>query len=210
MHEAGEKQRFTKGVVAAIIFGIAYTIAAAGYSLAMGNTEFVFYVVVMIVLGVLVMGVHWRVGFSTALIWSLAVWGLLHMAGGLVRVGPDDDVLYNLWLFGSSNGRGLKYDQLVHAYGFGVSTWAVWEALRVKLARTRPDIPTLIACVLAGEGLGAINEIIEFTATKIMPNTNVGGYENNAWDLVFNLLGCIIAAAVIWIRGRSTSSPLRT
>lgn len=200
------RPRFTRGVLAALLFGVAYTIAAAAYSLSMGNTEFVFYVVVMVVLGVLITGVHWRVGFSTPLIWALAVWGMLHMAGGLVRVPPDNDVLYNLWLVGHANGRGLKFDQFVHAYGFGTATWACWEALRTKLARTRPDIPTLTACVLAGEGLGAINEIIEFTATQFMPKTNVGDYANNAWDLVFNLFGCIVAATVIWLRGRSHAS----
>ncbi len=201
--ETGEQgQRFTRGVIGAIVFGVAYTIGAAAYSLSIGNTEFVFYVVVMAVLGVLVLGVHWRVGFSTALVWALAVWGLAHMAGGLVKIGPEKDVLYNLWLFGHENGKGLKFDQLVHAYGFGVATWACWEALRMKLARRRPDIPTLIACVLAGEGLGAINEIIEFTATKIMPKTNVGDYDNNSWDLVFNLAGCIMAAVAIWLNGR--------
>jgi hypothetical protein len=200
--------RFTRGVIAALVFGVAYTLAAAAYSLSRGNTEFVFYVVVMAVLGVLVTAIHWRVGFSTGLIWGLALWGLLHMSGGLVRVPPDNDVLYNLWLVGHANGRGLKFDQLVHAYGFGTATWACWEALRVKLARTRPDIPTLTACVLAGEGLGAINEIIEFTATQIMPKTNVGDYANNAWDLVFNLAGCIVAATIIWVRGRSQPSSM--
>lgn len=200
--DARPYQRFTPGILAAIGFGVLYSLAAAIYSLSIGNTEFIFYVVVMIVLGLLVCAVHWRVGFTTALVWALAVWGLAHMAGGLVHVGPKNDVLYNLWLFGSSNGRGLKFDQLVHAYGFGVATWACWEALRVKLARTRPDIPTLIACILAGEGLGAINEIIEFTATQIMPKTNVGDYANNAWDLVFNLAGCIIAAAIILVADR--------
>lgn len=196
------RQRFTPGVIGALAFGVVYTIGAAGYSLSQGNTEFVFYVVVMAVLGLLVAGVHWRVGFSTGLIWALAVWGLLHMCGGLVKVGPEKDVLYNLWLIGKENGKGLKFDQFVHAYGFGVATWACWEALRVKLAKQRPDIPTLIACVLAGEGLGAINEIIEFTATKIMPKTNVGDYDNNAWDLVFNLAGCIVAAVLIYVNGR--------
>lgn len=198
-------RRFTRGVLGAIGFGVVYTVAAAGYSLSMGNTEFVFYVVVMVVLAVMVMTVHWRVGFSTGLIWALSLWGMLHMAGGLVRVGPEKDVLYNLWLIGSSNGKGLKFDQLVHAYGFGVATWAVWEALRVKLARRRPDIPTLTACVLAGCGLGAMNEIIEFTATQIMPKTNVGDYANNAWDLVFNMAGCVIAACFIYGCGRRTA-----
>jgi hypothetical protein len=201
--ESHKEPRFTRGVVGAVVFGIAYTIGAAAYSLSIGNTEFVFYVVVMVVLGLLVMGVHWRVRLSTPLVWALAVWGLLHMCGGLVKVGPERDVLYNLWLIGHANGRGLKFDQLVHAYGFGVATWACWEALRVKLARRRPDIPTLIACVLAGEGLGAINEIIEFTATQIMPKTNVGDYANNSWDLVFNLAGCIVAACLIWSFGKA-------
>lgn len=190
-------------MIAAIAFGVLYTIAAAVYSLSIGNTEFVFYVVVMAVLGLLVAGVHWRVRLSTPLLWALAVWGLLHMCGGLIHVGGQAEVLYNLWLIGERNGRGLKFDQLVHAYGFGVATWACWEALRVKLAKRRPDIPTLIACILAGEGLGAINEIIEFTATQIMPKTNVGDYENNSWDLIFNLTGCIIAAAIIWTFGKT-------
>jgi hypothetical protein len=200
---SARRRRFTPGVVAALGFGVAYTIAAAVYSLSMGNTEFVFYVAVMAALGLLVAGVHWRVGFSTALIWALAVWGLSHMAGGLVKTGADGDVLYNLWLFGSTDGRGLKFDQLVHAYGFGIATWAVWEALRVRLVRKHPDSIILLACVLAGQGLGATNEIIEFTATKIMTKTNVGGYDNNAWDLVFNLAGCLIAALVIWITARA-------
>lgn len=190
-----------------MVFGVVYTAAAAVYSLAMGNTEFIFYVGVMVVLGVLVTGVHWRVRFTTGLIWALAVWGLLHMAGGLVQVGGEAGVLYNLWLIGHGNGRGVKFDQFVHAYGFGVATWACWEALRVKLARKRPDVPTLIACVLVGEGLGAINEIIEFTATQVMPKTNVGDYENNAWDLVFNLIGCVAAAGVIWVVGRREGEP---
>lgn len=201
-HPKVAQKMWTRGVLSAVAFGVLYTIAAAVYSLSMGNTEFVFYVVVMAVLGLLVMGVHWRVRLTTPLIWALAVWGLAHMCGGLVKTHGGTDVLYNYWLLGHANGKGLKFDQLVHAYGFGVATWACWEALRVKLAKRTPDVPTLIACVLAGEGLGAINEIIEFTATKIMPKTNVGDYDNNAWDLVFNLAGCIIAATIIWTLGR--------
>jgi hypothetical protein len=30
-----------------------------------------------------------------------------------------------------------------------------------------------------------------------IPNTNVGGYENTAWDMVSNLVGSTIAAVVI-------------
>ena len=55
-----------------------------------------------------------------------------------------------------------------------------------------------IVVVLAGLGAGALNEIIEFFITVMLQNTGVGGYENTALDLVFNLLGAI--GAMIYIR----------
>lgn len=53
-------------------------------------------------------------------------------------------------------------------------------------------------------GFDALNEVIEFVATLLIPNTNVGGYENTGWDLVYNLIGSTIAAAIIWCAGRKT------
>ena len=38
-------------------------------------------------------------------------------------------------------------------------------------------------------GLGDINETVEFTATAMVPDTNVDGYENTATDLMKNFLG---------------------
>jgi len=49
-------------------------------------------------------------------------------------------------------------------------------------------------------GLGALNEVVEFAATRLMPRTNVGGYENTGWDLVSNLAGCLIAVAGLALR----------
>ena len=54
-------------------------------------------------------------------------------------------------------------------------------------------------------GFGALNEVIEFAATQLLPNTNVGGYVNTGWDLVFNLLGSTIAACMIYGFGRRSS-----
>jgi hypothetical protein len=63
--------------------------------------------------------------------------------------------------------------------------------LKPVLSRPR----TLIILVaLMGCGLGALNEIVEFIAVKAMPETNVGGYDNTLWDMVFNLIGASIAA----------------
>jgi uncharacterized membrane protein YjdF len=188
------------------IFNGAYILAAVAGSLLQGNREFVFYIVVMLVLISGVMLVHRRVQLSAGLLWALSVWGLLHMAGGLVPVPPglpyngEHDVLYSLWIIPDL----LKYDQVVHAYGFGITTWACWEALSVGVRRSggvlRPSPGILTLCAAAGMGFGAFNEVVEFIAVLTIPNTNVGGYENTGWDLVANLLGCAIAAVFLRLR----------
>jgi hypothetical protein len=57
-------------------------------------------------------------------------------------------------------------------------------------------------------GFGALNEVIEFIAVLTIPHTNVGGYINTGWDLVFNLLGALTAAAAIrWHYARVRQNP---
>ena len=96
-------------------------------------------------------------------------------------------------------------DQVVHAYGFGVATWVCWQGIRAAIRRRGGDaVPTLGLMVLAatsGMGLGALNELIEFSATLLMAETNVGGYMNTGWDLVANFVGAAAAATVIGLRG---------
>lgn len=190
-----------------MVFTAAYLSVAVAGAIQTGNKEFVFYIVVMVVLIGAIGLVHRRVGLSSGLLWALSVWGLLHMAGGLVSLplhwpfNPPNAVLYSLWLIPNL----LKYDQVVHAYGFGVTTWLCWQALRsAALAddggRLRPTLGVLTVCAAAGMGFGAFNEVIEFIATLTMPNTNVGGYVNTGWDLVANMVGTIVAA--LWIRWR--------
>ncbi len=201
----------------------AYMLAAVWGALRTGNAEFVFYIGVMVVLIATVAVIHARVGLSPGLLWGLCAWGALHMAGGLVAV-PDSwptdggfQVLYSWWIIpraGAAAGEAggwLKYDQLTHAYGFGIATWLCWQGLRAAVegdgdeATTRPRLrPTaglMLLVAFAGMGLGATNEIIEFTATRFT-ETNVGGYENTGWDLVFNALGAAIAAGWILVAGR--------
>jgi hypothetical protein len=168
--------------------------------------EFLAYIVVMVVLLVVVAVVHLRVGLATATLWGLSLWGLAHMAGGLMPVPASwpiegkSHVLYNLWLVPGL----LKFDQLVHAYGFGIVTWVCWQGLRGAFAgrgvTARPTIGLLTLCVAAGMGLGAANEVVEFIATRVLPETSVGGCENTGWDLVSNTVGCLIAAVLIYAR----------
>lgn len=183
-------------------FTIAYLLPFAAVCLRGGNREFLLYLAVMLGLMPLVAWLHARIGLHLGTLWGLSLWGLAHLAGGLLRIPdhwPHDDtpVLYDLWLI---PGR-LRYDQVVHAFGFGLATWLCWQGLRsafhAKGVAVRPSPGLLLLSCLAGMGLGAVNELVEFLAVLTIPNTNVGGYENTGWDLVFNAVGAIIAAAII-------------
>lgn len=184
-----------------------YIVTAGVAALSLGNQEFLFYIVVMIVLMLVVWIVHRSVSLSKPLLWALSLWGLAHMAGGLIPlpaswpIDGDIRVLYSLWLVPDR----LKYDQIVHAYGFGVATWVCWHGIRAAItSRGGEAVPTLGLMVLAataGMGLGALNELIEFAATLLVPETNVGGYLNTGWDLVANFVGAASAATVIGLRG---------
>ncbi len=155
--------------------------------------------------------VHGRVALTSGALWCLSIWGLAHMAGGLVVVPESwpvmgtNRVLYSLWLIPDR----LKYDHVVHAYGFGVTTWVCWQGLRAALGgrhqRVRPTPGLMLLCAAAGLGFGALNEVIEFAATLLVPETNVGGYLNTGWDLVANLFGATVAVTAIWISDRSRS-----
>ncbi|TAH38216.1 MAG: DUF2238 domain-containing protein [Planctomycetota bacterium] len=185
----------------AIFFLLVLAVALAGCLLRRSG-EFLFYFAVLLVLATAVLAVHRQVRLHAATLWCLSLWGLLHMAGGLVSLPGGRGVLYNLWLV---PGR-IKYDQVVHAFGFGVTTWVCWQALARMLGDPRPSIGRLALCAAAGMGFGALNEVVEFTATLLVPETNVGGYANTGWDLVANLTGCVVAAVLIFRRRRSAAA----
>ena len=134
---------------------------------------------------------HLRVGLTDLAIWGLVIFALGHVAGGMIPVG--DGVLYGQWLV----GRTVRYDNVQHAWGFGIAGRVVWEAMRPQLlGATRPRLVAAVIVLLGGMGLGAVNEVVEYILTKTLPETNVGGYENTARDLIANFVGAAIAAAL--------------
>lgn len=193
------------------LFTALYTSAALIGVIVTGNREFLFYLGVMVVLVTAVWAVDRSVTLSPGALWALSLWGLAHMVGGLVPapagwpVAVDGQaVVYSMWLI----PERIKYDQVVHAWGFGTTTWVCWQALRAALRRrgvdARPTGGLLVLVAAAGLGFGALNEVIEFAATLLVPDTNVGGYRNTGWDLVSNTVGALIAVTLIRLRaGRS-------
>ena len=108
-------------------------------------------------------------------------------------------VLYGLVLVplaGSGELVLLKYDQVIHAYGFGVTAWLLWHLLTVHFPQMRGTRSVYFYPALGAMGLGSVNEMIEFTAVLAFAETGVGGYYNTALDLVFNALGAVLAMLV--------------
>lgn len=184
---------------------ILYFLTGMAAALYLGNSEFLLYEAQMAVLMTIIVYMDRRVAFSPLVLWGLALWGFLHLAGGLVPIPPaiaepgegNNLVLYNMrllpWL--------PKYDQIIHAYGFGMSALAAHEALQAHLKRKiAVTLPIAALLFLVACGLGAVNELMEFAAVKAIPQTNVGGYFNTGWDLVSNALGAVIAILFLKVR----------
>jgi len=181
------------------IFTTVYVLAFTVWFLMSGNYEFVVYVITMFILITLIGRSLRSVEYPVSMLWALSAWGLLHMAGGGVPVAGS--VLYSLQLFPITPADGemqlLKYDQIVHAYGFGVTAWVLWYLMKRHFPMLMGTKTSLLYPALAAMGLGTVNEIIEFIAVLSVPETNVGGYFNTALDLVFNALGAAIAMTII-------------
>lgn len=171
--------------------------------LATGNSQVPYYAAFMGLLLGLVAYWDCRRRFSNLALWGLALWGALHMAGGMIPISGDR-VLYNLWLL-----PFVRFDHLVHAIGFGFAGIAFWESVRPRLDRTVASGAGI--AMMGGLGFGALNEMVEFLITRVVPDTNIGEFENTGWDLVANTLGAGLAALWVgrsWARER-TGEPLR-
>jgi hypothetical protein len=181
------------------LFTITYLLVASYFAYQLRNYEFIFYIGVVVLLGCITLVIHAKHSLSKGALWCLSAWGLLHMVGGLVPLpaglsySGTKAVFYSWWIVPDY----LKYDHVLHAFGFGVATWVCWQLLKQSLRVITPRWSMLTLCVLAGMGLGAANEVIEFFVVLLVPETNVGGYENTSWDLVANVVGCTFAAFCI-------------
>ncbi len=180
-------------------------IAFDGAAALRGDASAASYTLVMAILFVSVAAADRWVGFTTPLLWCMVAWATLHLAGGLVVTGSHR-VLYNQPL----GVPGIHYDRLVHAFGFGTATVACWQAVRRYPPAPVPTAGLVILAALAGLGLGALNETVEFLITRVQSSTSIGGYTNTGFDLISNTIGAAIAAAWIYRQGRRTVEPATT
>ncbi len=165
------------------------------------NAEFLYYGGTLLVIGGGIILLDRRVKLPLFVLWGLFLWLILHLAGGMIDVPKDvvDAGMTNYTLYNVRLAPWLpRYDQYVHAFGFFVSSLAAWRGIYVASGRTlRPTFGPRLGAGLMGLGCGAVNEVIEFVGTRLMPDTNVGDFVNTGWDLVSNSVGALIAMLTI-------------
>jgi len=162
------------------------------------NYEFIAYVfTIALVVGVLY-GTLRFTRFPTYIIAGITIWGLMHMLGGSVQT--VDGVLYAYRLIPIFDGGGdfyiLKYDQVVHAFLYGVVGLMSYHLLREVVGIRTHGAFIAATAIFAAAGFSILNEIVEFLAAVNIPDNGVGGYHNTVLDMIFNLTGATIAVVV--------------
>ncbi|MCL2743556.1 MAG: C-GCAxxG-C-C family protein [Planctomycetaceae bacterium] len=192
-------------ILAAVLFCIT---ALFGFRfLQTANHEFLIYVGIVLAVSVFIAATFRRVRYPFVCLIGLAVWAVLHLAGGGIRIG--NDILYGLILFPlSADYPVLRYDQVVHAWGFGVCTLIMYHLLANLLPQNdlrRFSMGLLV--ITSGMGFGAFNENVEFVLTVLLPQTGVGGYVNTSLDLCANFAGAVIAYLLVYFNFIRMESP---
>jgi hypothetical protein len=183
-----------------LIFTLIYLIIFSILFFKRKNYEFIMYVGVILFFFFVILLTNKKVNYPNIVLGGLSFWGLLHMSGGGILI--NGNVLYKFILVPlSSTYEILKYDQFVHIVGFGIATLVMYVLLEPKIKKPiKKWISISIIVIMAGLGVGAINEIIEFIAVIILPDTNVGGFMNMSLDLVSDLIGACLAMIYIRIK----------
>ena len=174
---------------------LAYMLFFLAVFIIQGNMEFLGYIVfVLFFTFFLIYSYRRGIHYGKMSTFGLAIWGFLHMLGG-TEVPGSGDIFYNL-IFIDLVGEPyfiLKYDQLVHLFGFAVAAFAMFDIIKSSSINFTGKYSIVFIIVVSSMGLGALNEMIEFILTLILSETNVGGYENTSLDLLFNTVGALIA-----------------
>ena len=160
-----------------------------------GNTEFLFYAVVIS----LFVGFLWYTNRffhyrKTSLSFFFA-WLVIHICGGTVPIGGGR-VLYD-WVIVPLVPEPysiFKFDQFAHFFCYVAIGLLADDAIAPLLRPGLPRAARFLTVALAAIGIGALNEVMEFAAVCMIPDTNVGDYTNNALDLVCNTIGALTAA----------------
>ena len=176
-------------------FTIAYLAIFTILAIINKNYEFLYYTIILSALIFIIVLYHKKIHLSKTILFGLTVLGAMHIFGGNIHILGTR--LYDIWLIPPNI---LKYDSIVHAFGIFVATFVTYSFIHPHLDKKINHNALLLSLILISVaiGIGAFNEILEFGAVVFLGAAKqVGDYFNNALDLVFNLVGSIIACFFI-------------
>jgi len=182
---------FRREPVVALFLGVG-TVVLSIVGLVRGQTFLWVYLPALLAsVGIVVWIDRTRGPIPAFLLWLLAVWAIMHLAGGLApNPSGDTEILYGMWLFDGV----LRYDQVVHGFGIASATAVLVTAARTT---TRP----LLWGFLWAQLIGVVNETVENLFALFVEGSNVGDAVNTAWDLGWHLIGGSVALVIISVRG---------
>lgn len=191
-----------KSQIQILIFTLFYLVIFLFVFFKRANYEFVMYVFVVLFFFALIIFTNKKINYPNFVLWGLSLWGLLHMCGGGILLGSEKMRLYGLMLINLSTEYSIfRYDQFVHIVGFFVATLVMFVILKPVLKKDFDNWASVsIIIIMAGLGVGALNELIEFLAVVLIPETGVGGFVNTSMDLVADLVGAILAMIYIYAK----------
>jgi putative membrane protein len=128
----------------------------------------------------------------------------LHTSGGGLSINNRRLYEYIIFPLSGEPYNIFRFDQLVHMLGTFIATIVVFYLLRPLLKEIMYRQAALVlVIIMAGVGVGSINELIEFIVTVFIPDNGVGGYENTVIDMGANLIGAMLASIYILIKERN-------
>jgi uncharacterized membrane protein YjdF len=177
-------------------FTVAYTAVFTALAITSGDYKFLFYTIYMIVMTWIISHYYQRLHFGIPLICMISIFGLLHLMGSAIYV--DGTRLYELAI----GVHYIHFDNIVHTFGGGLAALIAHNILQNHLDEQMKHhpIPFIFILVTMASGFGAYNEIIELGMVLTMGDAaKVGDYLNNAFDLVCNFNGALIASTAIYL-----------
>lgn len=188
MEENESKLKFVKYFTAMYLFLFAlFSIISRNYSV-LSKTLLISMILFFI------FALNRKLNLPPIILAGLSIHGMLDIIGGSFYISGIR--LYESWLVPNV----FRYDNLVHAFGSFVFTFAscgvLESCLDKKIRNSRAALSLLL--ILITMGAGAFVEIMEFHSVIFLNRAKeVGDYFNNALDLVYNLIGAALACIFI-------------
>jgi len=154
------------------------------------NYEFLYHAGIISLLTAVIIFSRKKLHLPSGIIIGLSIVGVLHILGGNLYL--KNIRLYDTWLIPGI----LKYDNIIHLVFIFIATFIAYSLLSPYLYKELIHDRLLLSLllILVALGVGSLIEIVELLAVVfINASEKVGGYMNNALDIVFNLIGALIA-----------------